>query len=212
MKIHCFTFNEFEENTYILYDESGNCAIIDPGCNTRSEQNELVQFIEENQLKPELLLNTHCHIDHVFGNRFVADKYKLALSAHEKEIAVLGSASAVAMMYRMDYEPSPEIETFLYHGDEIQFGNTTLKVIFTPGHSPGSISFYHEASGVVIAGDVLFQNSIGRTDLPGGDYDVLIHAIRTQLFTLPDETIIYPGHGSHTTIGFEKRYNPFFQK
>ena len=212
MKIRSFTFNEFEENTYILYDETGACAIVDPGCNTRSEQNDLVRFIEENQLKPELLLNTHCHIDHVFGNRFVADTYNLSLTANEKETDVLNSASAVAMMYQMNYEPSREIQTFLYHDDKIRFGDTTLKVIFTPGHSPGSISFYCEATGIVIAGDVLFLNSIGRTDLPGGDYDVLIHSIRTQLFTLPDGTKVFPGHGNSTSIGFEKQFNPFFQK
>ncbi|MCZ2102035.1 MAG: MBL fold metallo-hydrolase [Chitinophagales bacterium] len=209
MKIHTFTFNEFEENTYVLYDDSGACAIIDPGCNTISEQSELEHFINHNQLTPTLLLNTHCHIDHVFGNRFVAEKYNLPLTANEKEVAVLQSAVSVALLYQMYYDPSPEIEAYLYHGDMVHFGNTTLKVLFTPGHSPGSISFYHEASGVLISGDVLFLNSIGRTDLPGGDYDILIHSIRSQLFTLPNDTKVYPGHGDPTTIDFEKRSNPF---
>lgn len=210
MNIHRFVFNDFEENTYILYDETGECAIIDPGCCNIAEQSELTQFINEKQLTPVLLLNTHCHIDHVMGNKFVNEKYNLPLIANEKEQIVLSSANAVAMLYQMPYETSPEISHFLYHDDVVKFGKTSLKVLFTPGHSPGSISFYNEAKGIVISGDVLFQNSIGRTDLPGGDFDVLIHSIKTQLFTLPDNTDVLSGHGNPTTIGIEKRTNPFF--
>lgn len=210
MNIHRFIFNDFEENTYILYDETGECVIIDPGCSNIAEQSELTQFINKKQLTPVLLLNTHCHIDHVMGNKFVNEKYNLPLIANEKEQVVLSSANAVAMLYQMPYETSPEISHFLNHDDVVKFGKTSLKVLFTPGHSPGSISFYNEAKGIVISGDVLFQNSIGRTDLPGGDFDVLIHSIKTQLFTLPDNTDVLSGHGNPTTIGIEKRTNPFF--
>lgn len=210
MDIHRFVFNEFEENTYILYDDTNECVIIDPGCNTIFEQSELEQFIKEKHLKPVLLLNTHCHIDHIFGNRFVSEKYDLHLCANEKEQPVLASGDSVAHLYQMSYETSPRITQFLYHDDIIKFGNTLLKVIFTPGHSPGSLSFYNEQKGIVISGDVLFQNSIGRTDLPGGDFDVLIHSVKTQLFTLPDTTRVLAGHGNPTTIGTEKRSNPFF--
>lgn len=210
MKIQRFTFNEFEENTYVLYDSTGQCVIIDPGCNTLSEQSELTLFIKNNNLQPQLLINTHCHIDHIFGNQFVAETYKLSLHAHEKEVEVLNSGSSVALFYQMEYDTSPKIEHFLYHDDEIEFGDTKLKVIFTPGHSPGSISLFHKDSETLISGDVLFESSIGRTDLPGGDYDIMIHSIQSQLFTLPESTVVYPGHGGPTTIGKEKRTNPFF--
>lgn len=210
MKLHRFTFNEFEENTYILYDETMECAIIDPGCNSISEQSEISLYIKEKNLVPRLFINTHCHIDHVFGNKFIADNYNLPLIAHEKEIIVLNSAPSVALLYHMQYEPSPNIEIFINHDDILRFGNTELKVLFTPGHSPGSISLYSEKYGVLISGDVLFQTSIGRTDLPGGDYDVLIHSIKSQLLTLPENVKVFPGHGNSTTIGVEKRTNPFF--
>jgi len=209
MDIAVFTFNPFAENTYILYDESGECAIFDPGCSNLDEQNQLVDFIETKGLKPTRLVNTHCHIDHVLGNRFVSEKYNLPLISHEGETSVLAMQPQISMMYGIAYNPSPEITEFLEDGDELIFGNTSLKVLFTPGHSPASISFYNEETGIVVGGDVLFQGSIGRTDLPGGDFDTLARSIKEKLYVLPDDVVVYSGHGPSTTIGVEKRTNPF---
>ena len=205
-----FTFNPFQENTYILYDETKECVIFDPGCYTEAERAELKQFIEEKELKPVRLINTHCHIDHVFGNKFVADTYGLLLEIHEGELPVLASVPQVCLMYGIPLpEPPPPAGKFLKEGETVEFGNTKLEILFTPGHSPASISFYCAASKLVIAGDVLFQGSIGRTDLPGGDFETLISSIKTQYYPLGDDVTIYPGHGPETTIGFEKENNPF---
>lgn len=205
------TFNPFQENTYIIYDDTKECVIIDPGCINGTEQQTLVNKIEELGLKPVKLINTHCHLDHIFGNHFVAEKYNLPLEMHEGEIPVLKAAPISAQMYGIPYpEHSPEPGKFIKEGDIIEFGETQLKSLFTPGHSPASLSFYCETGGFVIAGDVLFQGSIGRTDLPGGDYDTLIDSVKEQLFVLPDNVEVYPGHGPSTTIGFEKNHNPFF--
>lgn len=209
MEIHFFTFNAFAENTYVLYDKTKECVIIDPGCNTAAERQQLDGFILREGLKPVVLVNTHCHIDHVLGNDHISEKYGLPLVAHKGEIPVLEACEMVSKMYGILYTPSPEISSYLDAGDELTFGDTSLQVLYTPGHSPASISFYHSPSGTLIAGDVLFQRSIGRTDLPGGDFDTLISSIRNKFFTLPDETVVYPGHGPSTTIGEEKKYNPF---
>jgi glyoxylase-like metal-dependent hydrolase (beta-lactamase superfamily II) len=212
MRIKKFTFNPFEENTYVLYDETKECVIIDPGMYTDADRNVFDTFITENEMNPVMLLNTHCHVDHVFGNGHVAEKYKLKLQAHEGEIPVLQSFKMVCDMYGMNHYPSPEIEIFLDEDKEIKFGKTTLKILFTPGHSPASISFYHEESKNLIAGDVLFERSIGRTDLPGGDYNTLINSIKEKYYPLPDETKVHPGHGRSTTIFDEKKYNPFLNQ
>lgn len=205
-----FTFNPFQENTYILYDESGECAIIDPGCYEQIERIELENYITENKLRPVRLLNTHCHIDHVFGNKFVSETYGLPLEIHQHEKIVLSTVPHVAMIYGMPYnDPSPEAGRYIGEGETIAFGNTKLKALFTPGHSPGSLSFYCEAGNFVIAGDVLFKESIGRTDLPGGDFDTLIKSIRKQLLPLGDDVNVHPGHGHSTTIGYERKFNPF---
>ncbi len=209
MNIATFTFNGFSENTYLLYDESKECVIFDPGCSNPTEEQELVNFIESNSLTPVRLINTHCHIDHVLGNKFVADKYTLKLEAHKIEELVLAAAPMSSQIYGVPYTPSPLIEVFLDETQQLTFGNTTLEIFFTPGHSPGSLSFFHKESKQLIAGDVLFQGSIGRTDLPGGDYDTLIASIKTQLFPLGDEVRAYPGHGPSTTIGEERVSNPF---
>ena len=211
MKIETFTFNDFSENTYVLYDDSGFCIVIDPGCNSLDERNQLKGFIDSNDLTPQFVFNTHCHIDHVLGNRFVTEAYNISLHAHKGEVPVLDSCEMVSKMYGIPYDPSPSIDTFIQEGDAVTFGNTSLKTLFTPGHSPASISLYHAPSSTLIAGDVLFRQSIGRTDLPGGNFDTLIHSIRSRFFTLPDDTIVYPGHGPETTIGYEKAYNPFLQ-
>jgi len=183
--------------------------VIDPGCYFDHEKETLVEYLEVNGLKPKWLINTHCHLDHVFGNKFVADKYSLKLHLHEKEVQVLQFAPTSALMYNMPFDNYTGEFVFLNEGEVIKLGEDELKVIFTPGHSPASLSFYCAKDKFVVSGDVLFQQSIGRTDLPGGNYDLLINSIKTQLFTLPDDTIVYSGHGPATSIGEEKKHNPY---
>ena len=209
MEIGIFTFNDFSENTYVLSDESGQCIIIDPGCNTEKERNQLADYISAKNLTPVRLINTHCHIDHVLGNRFVTENYRLELEAHEGEIPVLESCIMVASMYHIPYNPSPIITKKIEEKDIIKFGKTSLEVLFTPGHSPASISLYNKENNALIAGDVLFKRSIGRTDLPGGSFNTLKASIQNKLYVLPDETVVFPGHGPSTTIGEEKRENEF---
>lgn len=210
MNIASFTFNDFQENTYVLWDTTMQGVIIDPGCNNASERTQLTNFIESNGITPVHLVNTHCHIDHVLGNKFVSDEYGLVLTSHQGEKENLYMQPHIAQMYGIPYDPSPEISVFLDEDDLLTFGNTSLKVLYTPGHSPASISLYEEESGILVAGDVLFKGSIGRTDLPGGDFDTLINNIKTKFFVLPDEVRVFSGHGPQTTIGEEKRTNPFF--
>lgn len=207
-----FTFNPFQENSYLVIDEDQSCVVIDPGCYDAGERALLKRYIDEHQLRPVRLLNTHCHLDHIFGNRFVADTWNLPLEIHEGELPVLKMAPISGQVYGIPM-PDEGLEpgAFLTVGEEIRFGTTALKILFTPGHSPASVSFYSEADGFVIAGDVLFQGSIGRTDLPGGDYDTLIQSIREELLTLPDEVQVFSGHGDPTSIGEERRHNPFLQ-
>lgn len=209
-KIQSFVNNPYQENTYVLFDETHECVIIDPGMYTASEQNAVVNFIRDNQLKPVQLLNTHCHIDHVLGNKFIFDLYGLKPRFHNGESYVLAAVPAYAPQMGMRYEPSPLPDHYLSETGTISFGNTELQIIFAPGHSPAHLCFYDEADKLLIGGDVLFRGSIGRTDLPGGDYGQLIENIEQKLFTLPDDCVVYPGHGPETTIGFEKQNNPFF--
>lgn len=208
-KVKFFEFSPFAENTYVLYDDTRECIIIDPGCYDSSERKTLTDFIEKESLKPVRLINTHCHIDHVFGNKYIAELYNLELEIHRNELPILEWLPQSAMMFGVKADPSPAPGKFIEEGDIIRFGNTKLEVLLTPGHSPGSISFYSRESGFVISGDVLFFGSIGRTDLPGGDYDTLINSIREKLLPLADDVKVYSGHGQMTTIGFERRYNPF---
>jgi glyoxylase-like metal-dependent hydrolase (beta-lactamase superfamily II) len=206
------TFNPFEENTYLVYDDTRQAVIIDPGCCNTLEQQQLIREIERLGLQPLRLINTHCHLDHVFGNHFVAEKYNLSLEIHSGEIPVLEFAPTAARLYGVPYpEISPAPGNLLEDGDLITFGNTQLEVLLTPGHSPASLCFFCAESNFLIAGDVLFYGSIGRTDLPGGDYDTLIESIKTRLLHLGDEVVVYPGHGQATTIGFERRHNPFLR-
>jgi hydroxyacylglutathione hydrolase len=209
-QLKVFPNNPYQENTYILYDETGECAIIDPGMYTAAEQNAVVNFIKENNLKPVLLLNTHCHIDHVLGNKFILDQYGLTPQFHEGELPLLEAAPVWAQQSGMRYELSPLPDTYLPESGTIQFGNTTLELIFAPGHSPAHLCFYDRQDNILIDGDVLFKNSVGRTDLPGGNHSQLITNIKDKLFILPDDCVVYPGHGPETTIGEEKLYNPFF--
>ncbi|MEO5912330.1 MAG: MBL fold metallo-hydrolase [Pelobium sp.] len=209
MDLKVFVNNPYQENTYVVYDESGDCAIIDPGMYNASEQNAVVLFIKENKLKPVMLLNTHCHIDHVLGNKFIYEQYGLKPQLSEGELPLLHAIPSYAPAQGINYELSPEPENFLPTSGSIPLGNGVLEIIFAPGHSPAHLCFYSKADAFIIGGDVLFKNSIGRTDLPGGNYDILISSIRNEVFTLPDEVKVYPGHGPFTTIGFEKLYNPF---
>lgn len=209
MTIKAMPFNPFQENTYIVYDETGECIIFDPGCQMSGEKRLLSDFIRKNGLKPVRLINTHCHLDHVFGNAYVSETFRIPLSIHRGELPVLKSAVAVGAQYGVPCEPSPEPDSFIEDGEEICFGNSSLKAIFTPGHSPASLSFFSEKERFVIAGDVLFLNSIGRTDLPGGDYKTLISSIMNRLMPLGDDVVVYNGHGPSTTIGRERLSNPF---
>jgi len=209
LKINSFTFNPFQENTYVLSDESGECIIIDPGCYDAEEKEELAIFIDSKGLKPVKILLTHAHIDHVLGINFLAGKYGLPIVMNSIETELLKSASIYGQMWGIQVEPAPDPQEFLKDGDTFTFGKTELEVLFTPGHSPGSLSFYHRPTKQLIAGDVLFYGSIGRTDLPGGNFETLEKSIRTKLYTLEDDVIVYSGHGQSTTIGHEKRTNPF---
>lgn len=209
LSVKTFTFNPVQENTYVLYNEEGLCCLIDPGCYFPQERAGLKEFIESKKLKPVLLLNTHCHLDHVFGNKWVAETWGLVLHIHPKEKAVLDFAVQAGEMWQLPFDNYEGEFNYLKEGTTIHVGADELEIRFVPGHSPGSVCFFYEPGGFAISGDVLFNSSIGRTDLPGGDYKTLINSIQTQLFTLPDETKVYSGHGPMTTVGFEKQNNPF---
>jgi hydroxyacylglutathione hydrolase len=211
LTVTSFTFNPVQENTYVVYNETGECCIVDPGCYFGNERNELKEFIQTSGLTPKYLLNTHCHLDHVFGNKFIHDTWGLTLHLHEKEKQVLEYAPTFAVSWGLPFDNYTGDLIFLREGDTIPLGNDALQVIFTPGHAPGHICFYSQAQQFVIGGDVLFRESIGRTDLPGGNFDTLIASIRNQLFVLPDDTVVFPGHGPQTTIGYEKIHNPFLK-
>ncbi len=210
MQVQVFVNNPYQENTIILFDATKQCVVIDPGMYTATEQSAVSNFVSQNQLKPVLLLNTHCHLDHVLGNKFIADNYGLNPRYHKGESVIIEAMPAYAPQTGIRYEISPLAESFLEEGEKVIFGNSTLEVIFAPGHSPAHVCFYNAKENILIGGDVLFKNSIGRTDLPGGNHDLLIKNIQDKLFKLPDETVVYPGHGPTTTIGFEKKTNPFF--
>jgi len=208
-QIKVFTFNPVHENTYVLYNQYLECIIIDPGCYFDAEKEELKSFINLNKFKPKILLNTHCHLDHVFGNKFIADEYKVTLKTHLLEKQVLEMAPTSGLMFNLPFDNYQGDVIFLEEDDIISLREDQLKVIHAPGHSPGSICFYCEKQHFIIGGDVLFQNSIGRTDLPFGSHEDLIKNIKGKLYTLPDNVTVYPGHGPATTIGIEKKENPF---
>lgn len=204
-----FTFNPFQQNTYLLFDDKGTAFIIDPGNSSSSENTTLKNFIEEKKLNLTRLLLTHAHIDHILGNKFIFDTYGLLPEAHKEEVFFIERLPQTATMYGVPFEASPFPEKYIEPGDKIILGQYEFETIFTPGHSPGSISFYNKENKLLISGDVLFYNSIGRTDLPKGDHETLLRSIREKLFVLPDDVKVYSGHGPATTIGFEKQTNPF---
>lgn len=209
ISIHYFTFGPFQENTYILWDDTKECVVIDPGNNSNSENVKLSNFIAQNNLKPVKLILTHAHIDHINGNKYVFDTYGLLPEVHVADVPFIEKHLATATMYGLPADQSPMPKALIKEGDIIHFGNSTLHTVHTPGHSPGSITFYNKADKFMISGDVLFYGSIGRTDLPMGNYDTLISSIKTKLFPLGDDMKVYSGHGPATSIGFEKMNNPF---
>lgn len=209
IQLQSFVCNPYQENTYLLFDETKECVIIDPGMYSAAEQNEVFNFIRDKELKPVKLLNTHCHIDHVLGNQYVASTFNLLPEFHSLEQEILNAIPAYAPQMGIRYEVSPLPINYLKEGEVIQFGNQQLEVIFAPGHSPGHVCFYSASQHFLIGGDVLFYRSIGRTDLPGGNHPQLLDSIRTRLFTLPGDCTVYPGHGPKTSIASEQIHNPF---
>lgn len=208
--IQAFENQPFQENTYIITDEAGDCAIIDPGMHTAHEQNAVADFIKNNRLRPAILLNTHCHIDHVLGNKFIFDMYGLKPHFHANEQEVLEYAIPYAQAAGLHYEPLHERADYLPETGTIKVGDDTgFEILFVPGHAPGHVAFYNRKQNYLIGGDVLFRGSIGRTDLPGGDFQQLMRSIKNELLTLPGDCTVYPGHGPSTTIGHEIRTNPF---
>ena len=206
-----FTFNPVSENTYLVYDDLGNTLIIDPGCYFAEEKQELADFLQVNNLKPVQLINTHCHLDHVFGNKWVHDTYGLELYLHPNEEKVLLYAPVSGNNWGLPFDNYSGPLHFITEKNKISLGQHYLDIKFTPGHSPGSICLYSEESKFVIGGDVLFKEGIGRTDLPGGNYEQLLASIREQLFSLPNDVTVLSGHGPSTTIGHEKQHNPFLK-
>ena len=210
MNIKIFTFNQFFENTFIISDSTNECIIIDPGCYDKKEKQILQDYILSNNLVPTRLINTHCHIDHILGNNFVSKTWDLELEIHHKDIDLLKNSKNIADLYGfVNYEKSPITNKYLVEGDIIEFGKSKLEVLFTPGHAPGHISLYSKNENFIISGDVLFNNSIGRTDLPGGNYSTLIDTIKSKILCLDDSTVVYCGHGPSTTVGKERINNPF---
>lgn len=204
-----FVVNPLGENSFIVSDESGACVFIDPGFYYEDEYQEIREYINENRLKPVKIINTHCHFDHIMGVEFVRNEYKIPFFAHTEDNFWVEKATQQAEMFGFEMEAVAAVDSFLVENENVEFGNSRLKIIHIPGHSPGHVVFYSENDKILIAGDVLFYGSIGRTDLPGGDYHSLISNIKNKLFTLPDDTKVYCGHGPETSLGFEKRTNPF---
>lgn len=212
LQVQKFTFNPFQENTYILYNDLKEAVIIDPGCYTSAEKEELAAFIRDRELQPLALLSTHCHIDHVLGNAFIINTFNLDYYIHKEDLTTLNALERTAQMYGFPgAETSPEPTHYIEDGEELVFGTIRIKVIFGPGHAPGHVAFYSEKDQFVINGDILFKGSFGRYDLPGGNLDILKKTIFEKMFILPDNTLVYSGHGPETTIGEEKRSNAIYQ-
>ena len=209
LRLESFVFGPFQENTYILSDETGMGVVIDPGCYEPQEQQQLSDYVDTNEIQINQIINTHCHIDHVLGNEFAKNRFKSPLAIPSGEKEVYRAVQSYAPVYGFPKYTEAEVDHFLSESDTINFGNTTLEILLVPGHSPGHLAFYHPQSKTCLSGDVLFLGSIGRTDLPGGDHQTLINSIHQKMFALPNETTVYSGHGPPTTIGQEKKSNPF---
>jgi hydroxyacylglutathione hydrolase len=211
IRIEKFVFNTFMVNTYVLCDETGEGIIVDPACYEPRERDELKDFIDGNKLKLIRNLNTHCHIDHVLGNDFIAQTYGIYPEYHENSTPFLHTLKEIGSSFGYSVRRIPQPKRFLEDVETVRWGNSSLKVLYTPGHAEGSVCFYNESQGFVITGDVLFKDTIGRTDLPSGNFEHLMQSIKTRLFTLPEDTVVYPGHGPETSIGYEKENNPFIR-
>lgn len=209
INVHYFAFGPFQENTYVLWDETNECIILDPGNSTTTENKKLSDFISQKNLKVKRLILTHAHIDHINGNKYIFDTYGLLPEVHQDDVYFIENHLVSATMYGLQAEQSPMPKAFIKEGDVISFGNSTLQTLHTPGHSPGSISYYNLEDKFIIGGDVLFYGSIGRSDLPMGNHDTLIKSIKEKLMSLGDEMKVYSGHGIPTSIGFERMNNPF---
>lgn len=209
ISIKRFSFNPYQVNTYILFDETKECVIIDPGMDNENEKKLFLDYISENNLKPVKLLNTHAHIDHILANDYVSDTFEIKLYSHSDSAQFMEGAIEYASTFGLQMSTVKSIDETLVEGEFVEFGNSKIKVLETPGHANGSICFSSEEDKFVITGDVLFRESIGRTDLPTGNYDLLQKSIWEKLFTLDDDTTAYPGHGPETQIGFEKIHNPY---
>jgi len=209
IEVKKFTFNPVQENTYVLYDETKECIIVDAGCYFDYEQKELSDFIESNQLKPVKLVNTHCHFDHILGVTYCRSKYNIPFAAHQEDAFLVEDIVAHGDRFGIPSEPVDAPDEFIDENDTVEFGNSKLELIHVPGHAPGSLVLYSREQHFMLVGDVLFYGSIGRTDLPKGSYEKLITNIKEKLLILPDETLVYSGHGPETRIGFEKESNPF---
>ena len=207
-----FVFNPFMENTFVVSDDTGEAVVIDCGCLYEKEQKQLIGYLSEKGLKVKHIINTHLHLDHQFGNAFISHTFSIAPKAHRLDEKLIDNLVQQSMLFGIPQEvESQPIGGYIEDGDEVLFGNSKLCAIHIPGHSQGSLCFYSEESKIVFVGDVLFAGSIGRTDLPGGNFEQLISGIKEKLFPLPDSTVVYSGHGPETSIGREKQYNPFFQ-
>ena len=210
-KIHMLTYNPFQQNTAVV-ESAGECIVVDPGAYSDSEKSAFLDFLKQKNLKVVRLLNTHCHLDHIFANALVSEKFGLELEIHREEAPVLKAAPQIGQAYGIPLEATVEPGAWLEDGQLINFGEEELRVIFTPGHSPGSVSFYSESGKYIIGGDVLFREGIGRTDLPGGDFETLMTTLKEKFLTLPDDVVVYSGHGPKTTIGYERASNPFIRE
>lgn len=209
MKIKTFIFNPFQVNTFVLYDETLEAAIVDCGCYNEAELNQILNFIKSESLTVKKIIITHPHLDHIFGVADLKKALKVPVYAHLKSGPLAIGADSDAKAYGFSGVKSFEIDETVEHGETIAFGSTKLEVLYTPGHVDGSICLYHKSTSELFSGDVLFKGGIGRTDLPTGDYGMLIDNIRSKILTLPDETVVYPGHGDSTTVYDEKMNNPF---
>ncbi|NLA25399.1 MAG: MBL fold metallo-hydrolase [Bacteroidales bacterium] len=210
IKIESIILNPFGVNAYIIYDDSKEAVLVDPACYTKAEEDLYSDFIEKLELKPVAVINTHGHIDHIFGNQYIKDKYNIPVYMHSADKFLVQTALAHAQLYGFKIEQPPLPDFYLDDEKSFKFGNSELQLLHIPGHSPGSIALYSEEGSFVVTGDVLFAGSIGRTDLPKGNYHALIHNIKTKLFILPDNTIVFPGHMDDSSIGYEKMHNPYF--
>ena len=209
IRVKKFVVNPLQENTYIISDETNACIFIDPGYYYEEEHDEIREYISENNLKPAKITNTHCHFDHIMGVEFVRNEFKIPFHAHAADEFWVEKAIDQGQMFGFEMQPVRPIDNYLEEGTKIEFGSSELEIIHVPGHSPGHVVFYNRENNFLIAGDVLFYGSIGRSDLPGGNHQQLISNIKSKLFVLPEETKVYCGHGPETTLGFEKINNPY---